>query len=659
MTLLYPWGLLGLLSLPVILGLHFFRQQRQHRRVGGLHLWDFARVATPAGRRFERLHRSLPLLFQLLAALLLTLLLAGLDWPRQSTGQSYVVVLDDSISMQATSSGKSSAERAQDALAKWAPAADSYTLILAGRVPTVLVGPGATRAQFLDALSRWKPESNAADFQRAINVAQKFATSAMRVLLVTDAPNQAGQVVFSAEAANSPASSSSVSDDGKSTAPSAAPRIIPWGVGSPANNNAIIFADRFRPEPGSERVIATVQRFGQPGKPARLEAFLGDTMLGSQEVNLATTKPVTVQLNFKAINQPIRLQLSPKDALAADNEAVLLPGLQKTVTAWVDPALPHRESFIRAIQAVPGCELTENPAAADVVLTVDRPGSAANFGGTAGATESSEPSSAERYPRANRIYRFTADAASSQSLRIAEGRDLVFGEESRLAQNLSMEGVLWPFLSSTAPSPSLALSADIAYTSIPLLFQEQSATRNQATYKANLVLASTNIFRHPAWPVLMMNIMNDSRENLPGISRSNLRSGENLLLNLPAAADRLSSRSASADGTPLTLWHEGDSKPAQTWTETAPTVLSGLRTGHWVIRRGGSEKSPVAAEFMVNLFSSTESDLQPMSSQQPDFSELRADGSQQTRQNFLIFYALLAALCCCVILAWKYEDAGH
>src|SRR5690606_13385221 len=107
MTLLNPWGLLGLLAIPVIIGLHFFRQQRRSRIIGGLHLWDFARLATPSGRRFERLRSSLPLIFQILAALLLTLLLAGFDVPLKKSARHYAIILDDSVSMQAEVLGSS------------------------------------------------------------------------------------------------------------------------------------------------------------------------------------------------------------------------------------------------------------------------------------------------------------------------------------------------------------------------------------------------------------------------------------------------------------------------------------------------------------------------------------------------------------------------
>src|SRR4051794_33398036 len=138
MIFLNPWGLLALLSIPAIVALHFFRDRRRVRRIGGLHLWEFARVKLPAGRRLDRLIRSLPLLFQLLAALVLSLLIAGMDWPTRLQARHFTVIADDSISMQARAHNTSSAERAVSAATGWAHDSDRFTLVAAGARPHLM-----------------------------------------------------------------------------------------------------------------------------------------------------------------------------------------------------------------------------------------------------------------------------------------------------------------------------------------------------------------------------------------------------------------------------------------------------------------------------------------------------------------------------------------
>lgn len=635
MTFLQPWGLLALLAVPVILGLHFFRQQRRQQQIGGLHLWDFARIATPAGRRFERLHSSLPLLFQLLAAILLALLLAGLDLPLQHSAHQYTIVLDDSVSMKATAAGQTSAQRAIDQLTDWAPSGDKFTLVLAGAQPQVIAGPAASRSDFLRTLAQWKPGSDTAHFDQAINIAQKFGTGNSRMIVVTDNPDQVPR-------GHSPTQKNA---DGESAEPAeesatAGPGITVWGVGHAALNRGITFADRFRPSSSEERIVATVQRFGGAAEQATLQVFQGDNPVLSQAVDLPTTAPVTVQLDFPATDAPLRLQLSPEDALAADNSALLRPATVRPVNAYVDPALPEADAFEKAIQAVPQAFLTREQEQADIAF----------MNGTTAPLD---------LAAARRVYRFEAGAVTSASLRVAQGRDLLMANDSPLTENLFMEGVIWPSSRALEPDPRLALRADISYTSVPLLYR-QGTQRGTEIYRANIALSQSNIVHHTAWPVLIMNMIEDCRAALPGVARSNLRSGEALRLNFGDDTNTTGTGVNPAGEPPVFALFDADaSEPVQTWENHAPEFLTGLESGNWAIRGGASADAPLLAEFTVNLFSPPESDLQPMRPLKPKAEELTAEISPRTQQNFLVYYALLAGLIGCILLAWVYHDSGH
>ncbi len=296
MTFLNPWGLLALLAIPIIIGLHYFRQQRQARQIGGLHLWDFAQIATPAGRRFEHLRRSLPLLFQLLAAILLALLLAGFDVPLKKAARHYSIIVDDSVSMQARVSGTVAARRAVDLLADWAKDQDRFTLVTAGDRPTVLAGPAATKAELLRVLKSWTPDSPVADLDGAMNIASKFGNENSRLILMTDNPDSADYLKDAATI---------------------------WGVGRPARNNAIIFADRFRVSKEQDKIVATVQGTGSGQRTVTVTAYRGDEALTTRDVDISSSAPVSVELEMPAVDIPLRLALSPPDALAADDSALL------------------------------------------------------------------------------------------------------------------------------------------------------------------------------------------------------------------------------------------------------------------------------------------------------------------------------------------------
>lgn len=599
MTFLNPLGLLALLAIPIILGLHFFRQQKKSRQVGGLHLWDFARIATPAGRRFERLRATLPLLFQLLAALLLALLLAGLDLPTKKSARHYSVIIDDSVSMQARVDGSVAAKRAVEEITNWAGADDQFTLVAASARPAVLAGPAASKTELVRALAAWSPRSTIANVDEAVNIAAKFGTESSRIIFVTDDPKGADHLKAG---------------------------VSVWGVGRAAPNNGIIFADRFRASEDADKIIATIQRFGGGAVQETLTVYRGDEALASQPVDLQTSIPVSVELNLPAVGVPLRLALTTGDPLAADDSVILAPVNIKPVKIFIAEGLPQRESFKKAASAVREVLFAPTVAEADLEFTNSRNGTGP----------------------ARRSYLFP-DVQSTESLRIATGRDLVTSEESIIAQNLSLAGVTWPFDRSTAADPRTALRADISYTSIPLLYTERSTSASEH-YRVNLALDSTNIFRQPAWPVLIMNMIEECRSALPGLSRVNLRAGEELRVNLepdPAGAQV------------FTLWREGEPQPVQTWQDEPPAMLNGLPPGTYRIRQGDTAESSGMGMFRVNLFSQSESDLRPLSTIKPNLTSLLADTMQHTERNYLLYYLMLAALIGCVILGWVYHDAGH
>lgn len=599
MRLLYPWGLLALLAIPVILGLHFFRQQKRARQIGGLHLWDFARIATPAGRRFERLIATLPLLFQLLAAVLLALLLAGLDIPQHENARHYSVILDDSISMQARVSGTTSGRRAADALQDWSSDADRFTLVAAGSRPEVLAGPAATKAEMVRALANWLPASPVADTDGAVNMATKFGSQDSRLLLLTDNPEQVTHLEKSATV---------------------------WGVGRAAINNAIVFADRFRASKDADRIVAKVEGFGGSRRTATLTAYRGEEALASRNVDLETSKPVTIEFDLPDTKSAIRLSLSPSDALAADDNVILVPVLQKPVRVYIPENLPGRESFLKAVTAVRDTLLAPTPADADLAFVME----------------------GEKAPGVRRVYEIS-DTATTDGLRMAAGRDLVTAGESAITRNLSLAGVIWPFERSTEGDASQALRADISYTSIPLLYAERT-TSATVQYQMNLALGATNIFRHTAWPVLVLNMVEECRAALPGPQRTNLRAGEELIMNLEADP---------TGAAVFTLWREGEPQPLQTWQDEPPAVLSDLRPGTYLLRQGDTVESPEMVRFRVNLFNQAESDLQPLKELKPDLRSLAAGHLDQTDRNYLLYYALLVGLVGCIVLGWVYHDAGH
>lgn len=600
MTFLNPWGLLALLAIPVILALHFFRQQKKSRLVGGLHLWDFARIATPAGKRFEKLIASLPLLFQLLAALVLALLLAGLDIPMQSSARHYSIIVDDSVSMQARVGGAVSAQRARQGIAGWAKDGDRFTLVAASGRPAVLAGPAATRQEMLAALEGWVPSSPVANLDEAVNIATKFGSEDSRILLLTDNPESAGHLKDS---------------------------VTLWGVGKRAPNTAIVFADRMKTAADKERVVATVQAFGGAPGSAELTAYHNDVAVATRALDIQSTAPVLIEMELPATPDPIRLSLSPEDSLAADDTVILVPAPSKPVRVYLPDDLPQREFFLKAVTSARETLLAPNPAEADLAFTAGNPS-----GALAGV---------------RRVYA-VATGETTAGQRYATGRDIVSAPESALTRNLVLAGVVWPFDGSAQMDARTALRADLSYTSIPLLYADRE-TSASVRYRMNIALNSTNIFRHTAWPVLVLNMIEECRSALPGLARTNLRAGEDLLMNLQL----------KEGPQVVSLWREGEKALRQRWDDAPPRVLTELVPGTYLLRQGAEAESPLLERFRVNLFSQGESDLQPLNEVEPDLKTLEAGELENTQRNMMLFYGLLLAMAICILLAWLYHDAGH
>jgi hypothetical protein len=479
MILHNPWGLLALLSIPAILGLHFFRTHREVRRIGGLHLWDFARTRLPVGNRFDRFMRGLALLFQLLAALLMSLLIAGADLPAARVNRHYTVIVDNSLSMQARAD-ESMADRARRILADWMQARDRYTVIAAGAQPEIAAGPFADRDEALDALSRWVPSENACDVESAVNLASKFVTGNERILFVSDEVAHARVYGETLEIA---------------------------AVGTPESNVAIDFADRTRVAEGRDRVFLTLRAYAAIPCRTTLQAFSGTRRVFEQEVEVKPSQPTQLSFETDRIASIVRLEIS-SDALAADNVATLPPVRIKTVRVYVEGLDPAARHFIKAVAAVPYARMTGDAAEAELVFT---------------ARGDYEPRGANV-----RIYAMPSPEKAEKA-GVAQGRDLLIDQRNDITRNLPFEGVLWPYVEYEKRPAGRFL---VSYGAQPLIAEAGILKGGAKRFLFNMLYDRTNIFRQSLWPVLIQNVVEECRDAMPGMSRTVFRLGESVPLNL-------------------------------------------------------------------------------------------------------------------------------
>jgi Aerotolerance regulator N-terminal. len=73
----FPWGLLALLAVPVIILLYLLKQKHEEYIMSSLYLWQTALQDAEANTPWQKLKRNILMLLQIAAVILLALTLSG------------------------------------------------------------------------------------------------------------------------------------------------------------------------------------------------------------------------------------------------------------------------------------------------------------------------------------------------------------------------------------------------------------------------------------------------------------------------------------------------------------------------------------------------------------------------------------------------------
>jgi hypothetical protein len=159
-----------------------------------------------------------------------------------------------------------------------------------------------------------------------------------------------------------------------------------------------------------------------------------------------------------------------------------------------------------------------------------------------------------------------------------------------LVEGVSLGGVVW----GGAQSVTIGVSPLISSGSTPLLAQ-LSGTRTTG-YLLNIDLSRSNLSESPDWPILIDNLIELRRDDLPGLRRWNYRLGEDVRFKLFDGED-------PSPGNSLTLLRG---------TQSKPVVRSSLIELPWLEQVGLYEVHDGEAlfgRFAVNFFDADESNL--------------------------------------------------
>lgn len=483
MTLTAPLGLLALLAIPAIIAIHLLRRKFPVRPVAGLFLWERAAHVPDGGRRVDRLPVTTSLILECLAALALALILAGARLSSSSVTEHLVVLLDDSASMAAVNAaGESARDRAARRILEEVDRIGLrglVTFVRSGERPAVLAGPGAFAAEAARALERWSPAMPHHSLAPGLRLARELAGENGRLMVLTDGP---------------PASATERAVEHER-----------WiAVGRPLPNVAITDARRtVVPEEGRGAVSLALQNFAD--SPARrvLRVTAGASAVATRELDLppgASSLVVPLPPGLPAV----RVTLSD-DALAADNEVILVEPRPQVV--GVENRLAQergREALGRAIAALSGVTTTT---AGHLVF--------------ADAREIDVPTR----PGVWRVLFGEPPAALGAAGDAADYiGPFVLEKRHPLLQGITLGGIVWSGAVPLAPGGirPIVSAADRGLVGV-------IAARGPGADPAilfNLDLERTNLVRSPDWPILVSNLVEMRRRELPGPERWNYRVGE-------------------------------------------------------------------------------------------------------------------------------------
>ncbi len=488
MVLNTPLALLGLLTLPVIVALHALRARNERRVVSSLTLWNFL-DAQVSGARARRIPFTWLILVDLLIATLLTFSLAQPELALTRTvpnARHIIVILDVSTSMAATDENPTRFARAQ---------ADAADLL---RATTPSVGPGLTPLNTVTLIT----------FATSAQTIEDTRTSNLQALLSkleSLTPGETGANLAAAlalaNAAHDPHLPFEIhlfTDAAFSFSPSL-PRstaLILHSYGTSSNNQALL---TLAPSPLSAQKLQLFARFANfSDQPAtRRATLLADgTPVATIELTLDPTS--TLPYTWDILGNPTRLtvQLEGSDDLPADDRASL--GLNAPPALTVALVATDPAPVDRALAALP--HLTVQPMSPADYL----PGSPFDLVIFKDTLPPEKPTS-------NALILFSRTenpTAISPDQILTSPHPFLIGLDFTGLRNLQRSTATLPAWLADDPLPTL-LEAE----GHPLL--QHGQTGQTQTTLLSLDLASGNLTQHPAFIILLNNILAYYQNTLP------------------------------------------------------------------------------------------------------------------------------------------------
>jgi Aerotolerance regulator N-terminal len=475
----YPLALVGLLGVPLLVGIYLLRNRFRRQPVSSLMLWLDPREALQGGTRIRRLQTPLLFLLEMLAILLLVLAAAEPRIRTTQTARPLVVVLDDSFSMLAggNDSARQEGIRAVLELMRTRPPS-TIRFVLAGETPQILGEPVADVSEVEDVLKGWHCRSAAFRVDEALALAADLAGDPGLLLVLTDHPPEANLV---------PAKG----------------RLQWWSFGRPRSNIAFVGAARTARD-GSDRCLLEIANLSENRARSSLTIEVGGEILQPSLVALEPRQSKRIILSLKPDAPALRASLDAGE-LAIDKTVVLLPTASRPVrVANRVGEKDLRQALTKAIKSVRNATLTDTRP--EVIFT--------------DAAEDVEASDAWVV---RMLVEKDADAYSGP---------FVMDRTHPLTDGLSLRGVIW----GAGKTEELDGNPVVMAGNIRLLTDTETQTeagfaRHELRWRLRPDLSTLQ--DSPDWPILIWNILNWRTAQAIGPNCPNIRLGETVTVTFP------------------------------------------------------------------------------------------------------------------------------
>ena len=191
MKLLTPLGLIALISIPIIIIIYIIKPRFVEKKISSTYIWKLSLKYKKKKNPFSWLTKSLLLIVQILAALVLSFLIAYPIILKETPINDIVIILDNSCSMNATSNDITRLERAKNKVAEYATKVNTHnrlSLIVAKDTPYKLFEYENNKNNIINSLSNVNNYYGQANLEDSILLASEYQdkNEHTQVILITD-----------------------------------------------------------------------------------------------------------------------------------------------------------------------------------------------------------------------------------------------------------------------------------------------------------------------------------------------------------------------------------------------------------------------------------------------------------------------------------------